>query len=551
MENLISGAMLKDMFLTGAALLERNKKLIDSLNVFPVPDGDTGTNMTMTMQGAVKEIRACKGMSAGDIAQAAALGALKGARGNSGVILSQILRGFSKELAGAEELDAQHFARAMQRGTEAAYKAVMKPKEGTILTVSKMVSEAMERGVAAGDNVYSLVDLMIDEGEAAVRLTPELLPVLKEAGVVDSGGKGLITIFHGFKMALDGEEVDELDALVASMSDGAPAQPAQMDNDAAILEDLEDIQFGYCTEFFITHLSDSFSDAELEKLRDKLVKIGDSVVLANDADFIKVHVHSNYPGKILQFALRLGEIDKVKIENMREQNRELLENLKKNEKEIAMIAVSAGEGLSEVFTQLGVSYVIAGGQTMNPSIDSIVKAIKKVNARNVVILPNNSNIILAAQQAAGLSERNVAVIPTKTMPQGIAAATAFDMEASLDTNARAMEEAAMNIVSGAVTYAVRKTHVDDKEIDEGDILGIMDNKIVETGHSVDGTTVALIDKMIEKRPEDTVVTILYGENVDEENAAALIKTLEEKYPDADFAVQAGKQPLYYYYISVE
>lgn len=551
MENLISGAMLKDMFLTGAALLERNKKLIDSLNVFPVPDGDTGTNMTMTMQGAVKEIRACKGTSAGEIAQAAALGALKGARGNSGVILSQILRGFSKELAGASELDALHFARAMQRGTEAAYKAVMKPKEGTILTVSKMVSEAMERGVAAGDNVYSLVDLMIDEGEAAVRLTPELLPVLKEAGVVDSGGKGLITIFHGFKMALDGEEVDELDALVASIGESAAAQPAQMDNDAAILEDLEDIQFGYCTEFFITHLSDSFNDAELEKLRDKLVKIGDSVVLANDADFIKVHVHSNYPGKILQFALRLGEIDKVKIENMREQNRELLENLKKNEKEIAMIAVSAGEGIAEVFSQLGVGYVITGGQTMNPSIDSIVKAIKKVNARNVVILPNNSNIILAAQQAAGLSERNVAVIPTKTMPQGIAAATAFDMEASLDTNARAMEEAALNIVSGAVTYAVRKTHVDDKEIDEGDILGIMDNKIVETGHSVDGTAIALIDKMIKKRPEDTVVTILYGENVDEENAAALVSSLEQKYPDAEFAIQAGKQPLYYYYISVE
>ena len=402
----INGALLKDMFLAGAALLEKNKAYIDSLNVFPVPDGDTGTNMSMTMQSAAREIKACpEGANVGKVAAAASLGALKGARGNSGVILSQIFRGMAKALDGKEEMDAELLVTALRMGTDAAYKAVMKPKEGTILTVSRMISTAVEGEFNQGANVFGLIDVMIESGEEALKLTPELLPVLKEAGVVDSGGKGLITIFRGFKMIMDGDTVEDY-----VEAEEAPA----FDDDALTLEDINDIKFGYCTEFFVIHLVDSFSEDDLEKFRDKLMKIGDSVVVAHDSGFIKIHVHTNMPGKALQLALCLGEIDKVKIENMREQNREIQENIKKNEVENAMVAVSCGEGMDAEFTGLGVTGLISGGQTMNPSIDTIEKAIRKVNARNVFVLPNNPNIIMAAQQAAELSDRNVVVIPAPT-----------------------------------------------------------------------------------------------------------------------------------------
>ena len=422
MENMtIGGTMLKEMFLTGAALLEKNRAYIDSLNVFPVPDGDTGTNMSMTMQSAVKEIQNCKGTNVSDIAAAASLGALKGARGNSGVILSQILRGFARALSGKEEMAPENFAAALTTGTEAAYKAVMKPKEGTMLTVARMMAEAVTKEANEGANLYKLIDVMIDEGERALRLTPELLPVLKEAGVVDSGGKGLVTILRGFKMVIDGEDVDEY-VLAPQMQDTAGITGGE---EGADLEALDDIEFGYCTEFFIIHLDESFSEADLDKLREKLMKIGDSVVVAYDSDFIKIHVHSNCPGKILQLALRLGEIDRIKIENMREQNRELLANMKKNEKDNALVAVSISDGIDEVYKAIGVNNLISGGQTMNPSIDSITKAIRRANARNVFVLPNNSNIIMAAQQAAAISDRNVIVIPSKTMMQGLSAALAY------------------------------------------------------------------------------------------------------------------------------
>lgn len=547
MENLtISGAMLKEMFLTGAALLEKNRAYIDSLNVFPVPDGDTGTNMSMTMQSAVKEIQNCKGTNVSDIAAAASLGALKGARGNSGVILSQILRGFARALSGKEEMALENFAAALTTGTEAAYKAVMKPKEGTMLTVARMMAEAVTREANEGANLYKLIDVMIDEGERALLLTPELLPVLKEAGVVDSGGKGLVTILRGFKMVIDGEEVDEY--VLAPQQSTAEITGNE---EGADLEALDDIEFGYCTEFFIIHLDESFSEADLDKLREKLMKIGDSVVVAHDSDFIKIHVHSNCPGKILQLALRLGEIDRIKIENMREQNRELLANMKKNEKENALVAVSISDGIDEVYKAIGVNNLISGGQTMNPSIDSITKAIRRANARNVFVLPNNSNIIMAAQQAAAISDRNVIVIPSKTMMQGLSAALAYSDDVDVETNTERMTAAIKQVLSGSVTYAVRDTQFNGEKISQGDIIGLLDNVITKVGTSVDSVAVELLCSMIENKGDDCMTTIFYGEGADEDSAQAVADAVNEKYPDAEITVQYGGQPLYYYYFSVE
>ncbi len=535
--------MLRDMFLTGTALLDKNRALIDSLNVFPVPDGDTGSNMLMTMQSAVREIRECKSDKVGDIAAAASLGSLKGARGNSGVILSQIFRGFAKALAGKDEMDGAALSLALTMGTEAAYKAVMKPKEGTMLTVVRLMAEAVAEAGAAGANMYKLVDVMLESGEATLKRTPELLPVLKEAGVVDSGGKGLLTILRGFKVVMDGEEVDdyeeETSGQILSSDEGAD------------FEGLDEIEFGYCTEFFIIRLDDTFCEADLEKFREKLMKIGDSVVVANDEGYVKVHVHSNYPGKIIQLALRLGEVDKIKIENMREQNRELLENMKKNEKENAVIAVSAGPGLDEVFKALGVAAVIPGGQTMNPSIESINKAIRKVNARNVFILPNNPNILLAARQAAQLSERNVKVIPTKTIIEGISAALAFSDDVSADDNAEQMDDAMDNVLSGSVTYAVRDSHVNGSKITQGDIIGLLGGDIAEIGAGVDEVTLKLLRRMMDQKSGDAIVTLFFGEGMDEANAKAIIDLAAKEYPRGEFTVQYGGQPLYYYLISVE
>ena len=547
MENMtIGGAILKEMFLTGAALLEKNRAYIDSLNVFPVPDGDTGTNMSMTMQSAVMEIQNCKGANVSDIAAAASLGALKGARGNSGVILSQILRGFARALSGKEEMAPENFAAALTTGTEAAYKAVMKPKEGTMLTVARMMAEAVTKEANEGANLYKLIDVMIDEGERALLLTPELLPVLKEAGVVDSGGKGLVTILRGFKMVIDGEEVDEY--VLAPQQNTAEITGNE---EGADLEALDDIEFGYCTEFFIIHLDESFSETDLDKLREKLMKIGDSVVVAHDSDFIKIHVHSNCPGKILQLALRLGEIDRIKIENMREQNRELLANMKKNEKENALVAVSISDGIDEVYKAIGVNNLISGGQTMNPSIDSITKAIRRANARNVFVLPNNSNIIMAAQQAAAISDRNVVVIPSKTMMQGLSAALAYSDDVDVETNTERMTAAIKQVLSGSVTYAVRDTQFNGEKISQGDIIGLLDNVITKVGTSVDSVAVELLCSMIENKGEECMATIFYGEGADEDSAQAVADAVNEKYPDAEITVQYGGQPLYYYYFSVE
>ncbi|MDO4567390.1 MAG: DAK2 domain-containing protein [Clostridia bacterium] len=542
----ISGAMLRSMLTTGAVLLERDRAYIDSLNVFPVPDGDTGTNMHMTMQSAVKELNGCVSDRAGDIAAAVSLGALKGARGNSGVILSQLWRGFASALKDCDDIDAHLLAEAMKRGSEAAYKAVMRPKEGTILTVVRMMSEGMQSFDAANPDatVEEMLDKMLEVGEQALSITPQLLPVLKEAGVIDSGGKGLLTILRGFKMAAEGEE---LETIIPREADGA----AELFEDHLTLEDVNAIEFGYCTEFFIINLVDTFSETALERFRNKLVAIGDSVVVASDTGFVKVHVHSNCPGRILQSALMLGEVDRVKIENMREQNREIQRKLKESEREIGLVAVAAGDGLRAVFKDLGAGAIVEGGQTMNPSIDTILKAIRKVNARTVFVLPNNSNIILAAQQAAEHSDRNVIVVPTKTILEGIASAMAFNPDADVESVRREMESCYGEVLSGSVTYAVRSTVFRGRTIKEGDIMGLLGGEIETVGDDVQDASMALIRSMIERKSSDAIVTVFYGEDVTREMAEALVRTLSEEYPDAEFIVQQGGQPLYFYYVSVE
>ena len=541
----IDCSLFQEMLFAGAALLEQNKQTIDSLNVFPVPDGDTGTNMSMTMQRAVAEIKQTKPTTVEGVASALSMGALKGARGNSGVILSQIFRGFSKALKGAkDELSAEMLSNALTVGTEYAYKAVMKPREGTMLTVARMMSEAVKEAVEAGRTADELLNVMLSSGETALKKTPDLLPVLKEAGVVDSGGMGLLTIYRGFKMALDGEELDPSMTGIYSSFEVASESPARADDDHS------EITYGYCTEFFIIHLEDA-DDVQVDIFRNKLEKIGDSIVVVRDGDIIKVHVHSNAPGKILQLALRLGEVDKVKIENMREQNREIEAKLKASEKEIGIVAVSVGSGIDEAFKSLGADQLISGGQTMNPSIDTIAQAIKKANARNVFVLPNNSNIIMAAQQAAELSKCNVVVIPTKTIVQGITALMSFGLEADVASNKAAMEKAITTVMSGSVTYAVRDTSFEGKTIAVNDIIGLVDGKIRTVGKDVASTTEELVDLMMDEHGTDAVVTLYFGADVPEEEAAKLASNLESKYDEAEFIVQQGDQPLYYYYVSVE
>ena len=540
---LIKGEQLSQMLVTGAALLEKNRALIDSLNVFPVPDGDTGTNMTMTMQSAIKEIRSADCSTVTCVADALSLGALKGARGNSGVILSQLFRGFARSLKGAKEMNAVQFADALVMGSEAAYKAVMKPKEGTILTVARMIGDAARTAAAGGIGAVDLLDTVIEEGERALKLTPELLPVLKEAGVIDSGGKGLVTIYRGFKMALTGEEIGEI---------AIDKTPEQFDEDVLSLEDVEDIHFGYCTEYFVVHLKEEVTEEDVDRYREKLSHLGDSIVVAFDTGFIKTHVHTNDPGKALQLALRFGELDKIKIENMREQNRAIHAQRKNSEKEYAMVAVASGEGIGNVFSDLAVDALVQGGQTMNPSIDDIKKTIFKVNARNVFVLPNNSNIILAAQQAAEISECNVVVINSKSIPQGVSAAMAFHPDLSVEENTKRMQEAITKVISGAVTYSVRDTSFNGTEIHKDDMIGMMDGAIVAVDESIQAVSLKLLREMLDKNGEpDCIVTIFYGESMQEATAMELVNTLQPDYPDVEFIVENGGQPIYYYYFSVE
>ena len=553
----IDGLTLKEMFTSGAAMLEKNRQAVDALNVFPVPDGDTGTNMSQTIMSAMKELGAKAPAGAGDVANTVAKGALKGARGNSGVILSQILRGFAKSLEGKDLMDAEGLTRALRLGADTAYKAVMKPKEGTILTVIRVIAEEVEREAANTDDLETLMNVVMEQGDAILRRTPEMLPVLKQAGVVDSGGKGLMVFFTGFRSAMLGEPVDADTAPAAAAEHTAQPLPGDFVDDHDF-GSLEDIQFAYCTEFIVSHPRPDMKDSEVARLRRRLERIGDCVVVVGDLEIVKVHVHTNEPGKAIQMALELGELDRIKIDNMLEEFRDRHAAKEAAEAERAqneppkpfgIVAVALGEGISAIFSDLGVDKIVDGGQTMNPSTDDLLSAIDSTNAEEIFVLPNNSNIILAAQQAAELTEKKVYVVPTKSVPMGISAAVAFMADASGEENFEAMKEAASNVHTASVTYAIRDTNFDGYDIHEGDVMGLVDNKLSAVGRSVDAVVEETLSGMV--TPDNELITIYYGQDVTEEDAQALADALQKTYGHCDVSVYMGGQPLYYYIISVE
>ncbi len=542
----IDGILLKDMISAGAALLEKNRQTVDQLNVFPVPDGDTGTNMSQTMNAAVREMTSRDLVMAGEIMQAVARGALKGARGNSGVILSQIFRGFARAAEGLDNIDATALRNMLRQGADTAYKAIMKPKEGTILTVIRVIAEDVEAAFRPDWDLIDMMGFALGSGDAILRRTTDMLPALKQAGVVDSGGKGLCVVLAGFLSALKGEHIDAV---------GIEAAPAALPGD--FVDDhaaLEEITFGYCTEFIVSHPNEDCTDAAVTRFRNRLEKIGDCVVVVSDGEVVKVHVHTNDPGKAIQMGLALGELDAIKVDNMMEEFRERM--AKKTEqkpvelKDYGMVSVSQGDGLAAIMADLGVDVVVDGGQTMNPSIDDIMQAVEKVPARTVYVFPNNSNIIMAADQAAQIvTDKSVLVVPTRSVPQGIAAAVAFMPEDPADVNLEHMKEAARAVKTGQVTYAVRDTTLDGAEIHEGDIMGLMDGKISSLGQDVSAVSIDLLRGMVDDESE--LITVFYGQDVSEADAEALSKQLTQIFPDCDVEVHKGGQPLYYYLFSVE
>ncbi len=550
MQKTINCAVFRKMVLTGAKMLDNNRAKVDALNVFPVPDGDTGTNMSLTIQSAVKELSGCSSNNFMDVCDCVSKGALRGARGNSGVILSQIFRGICSVLRdGKPEVDTKTFAKAMEAGTKIAYNAVSIPKEGTILTVVRMMSEYALKAANKYKDFETFLPAVIEEGDKALAKTPELLPVLKKAGVVDSGGVGLMTIMRGFLAALMGDEI--VSEIQTEAANSASAQDADFgDNSDIINMDLGEIQFAYCTEFFVINLKKSTTLADIDKLREHLMGIGDSVICIGDLEMIKVHVHTNCPGVALTYALELGELDRPKIENMLEQNRALKAKIESEKKDQGMLAICAGEGISEIFKDLFVDRVIEGGQTMNPSASDIATAVQKINADAVFVFPNNKNIILAAEQAKALVEnRTIHVIPTKNVPQGFAAALSFSPEASSEENKTNMIHALDNVKAGQVTHAVRTTNVNGFSIKEGDIIGLDDKKILAKSNSIDDTVLKLLDKLKEDSHE--VITLYYGEGVKEEEASALADKVSEAFPDCDVDFHFGGQPVYYYLLSLE
>lgn len=543
----VNGTEFRKMIVAGAKVLEINRTKVDALNVFPVPDGDTGTNMSLTIQSAVKELGLCSSNRLSELCDAVSKGALKGARGNSGVILSQLFRGMCAEFKNYEEISIKAFAKAMENGTKVAYSAVSKPKEGTILTVARMMSELARSSASKYRDFNAFLTDVIQKGEEALAKTPELLPVLKKAGVVDSGGMGLLCVYRGFLSAASGEEVE-------GAADFDPSQGAEEDvfgdNSDIINLDLGEIEFAYCTEFFVINLKKQTTLADIDKLKEKLMAIGDSVICIGDLELVKVHVHTNNPGQALQYAVELGELDRVKIENMLEQNRALRAKREAEKKEMGMLAVCAGDGIAAIFKDLLVDGVIEGGQTMNPSANDIAAAVQKINAEHVFVFPNNKNIILAAEQAKALvSNRTIHVIPTKNIPQGFAAALAFNPEASAEENKTDMIHSMDNVKAGQVTYAVRSTSVNGFHLKEGDIIGLDDKKILAKGTTVDETLLSLVAKLKDSTHE--IITLYYGKDVSEEDAEALAGKLAEQFPDCDVDFHYGGQPIYYYIVSLE
>ena len=549
----INTELFRKMFLAGAANLEAKKEFINELNVFPVPDGDTGTNMTLTIMSAAKEVQSLENADMLTIAKAISSGSLRGARGNSGVILSQLLRGFTKEIREHKEIDAVILAKACERATATAYKAVMKPKEGTILTVAKGISRKAEELAETTEDLEVFIPDVIKYAEEVLAQTPEMLPVLKEAGVVDSGGQGLLEVIHGAYDAFLGKEIDY--AAIEASGGTKMVKPSQQAE--------ADIKFGYCTEFIIM-TEKEFTDKNEAEFKAYLESIGDSIVCVADDDIVKIHVHTNDPGLAIQKALTYGQLSRMKIDNMREEHQEKLikdaekaaaqqaseKKKKEPRKPVGFIAVSIGEGMNGIFRELGADYIIEGGQTMNPSTDDMLSAIDEVNADHIFILPNNKNIILAANQAQSLTDdKDIIVIPTKTVPQGITAIISYMPEADVDTNIEALEEAIKNVKTGQVTYAVRDTHIDDKEIHEGDIMGIGDRGILAVGQSVEETTKEMLAQLVDEESE--LISLYFGQDVLEEDAENFAQEVEELYPDVDVDVHMGGQPIYYYVLSVE
>ena len=535
------------MIISGARVLEINRAKVDSLNVFPVPDGDTGTNMSLTIQSAVKELGLCSSNRLPELCDAVAKGALKGARGNSGVILSQLFRGICSEIKKYDEITIKAFAKAMECGTQVAYSAVSKPEEGTMLTVARLMSEFAKQAAPKYKEFNAFLDAVIKKGEEALAKTPELLPVLKKAGVVDSGGMGLLCVYRGFLSVLNGEEVDESAVYEPETSD---SEDAFGDNSDIVNLDLGEIEFAYCTEFFIINLKKQTTLADIDKLKEKLMTIGDSVICIGDLELVKVHVHTNNPGLALSSAVELGELDRVKIENMLEQNRALRAKREAEKKEMGMLAICAGEGLSEIFKDLLVDRVIEGGQTMNPSASDIADAVQRINAEHVFVFPNNKNIILAAEQAKALvTNRTIHVIPTKNVPQGFAAALAFNPDSSSEENKTDMIHSMDNVKAGQVTYAVRSTSLNGFQLKEGDIIGLDDKKILSKGDTVDDTVLTLLEKLKDGTHE--IITLYFGKDVAEEDAEALAAKVSERFPDCDVDYHYGGQPIYYYLVSLE
>jgi len=541
----INAELFREMIHSGAMLLEQHRQEVDSLNVFPVPDGDTGTNMAMTMRSTLREVSQEQGKTVGELANAMARGALKGARGNSGVILSQLFRGFAKGVQGMENIGTREMANAFNMGVDMAYKAIMKPREGTILTVSRGFAQGALEAAEENDDLVAVMRAAMQAGQATLAKTPDMLEVLKQAGVVDSGGKGLLYVYEGWLCALTGEEVS------GEMEDYAAQTPAEVRVPVSAAAGSEqEIVFGYCTELIVVNLR-NVTDEDVERLKGRLSIIGDSLVVVCDGEVIKIHVHTNMPGKVLQYALRMGDLTSIKVENMREQHSNLLQDMQPQDqpkKPFGMVTVAAGEGNRAIFMDLQCNGFVEGGQTMNPSTEDILKAIEAENADCVFVFPNNSNIILAAQQTVELAGCRVFVIPTKSMPQGVAAVLAFNPELSGEENARSMTEAMARVKTGSVTFAVRDSAYKDMTIHDGDIMGMKGSEISALGHDPNQVAMELVADMME---DEEIITVYYGHEATEEMAEKLRTQLEEAYPDCDVEMQFGGQPLYYYIISLE
>ncbi len=549
--NRIDGLKFKEMLAGGVKALEMNRTIVDELNVFPVPDGDTGTNMSLTLASAMREANACGSLLIDEIAMAFSKGALRGARGNSGVISSQIFRGFAVALEGKADLTPKTFAECLKKGTEIAYSAVTKPKEGTILTVVRVMAEeavAASRGKKVEFEAF--LKRVIDAGEDILQKTPDMLPVLKKAGVVDAGGRGLVTVFDGMYRTLVGEELVLISGGKVEENDFAEIKTVgEVD---PLENDYEHITFQYCTEFFITHLKNEVTDAAIDKYRDYLTTIGDCVLVIGDTDLVKTHVHTNHPDRALKAALNLGELDGVKIENMLEQNRKIHANDKPEEevelKDYAMVSICSGDGMANIFKDLMVDIIVEGGQTMNPSVDDILKAVNEANAKNVFILPNNSNIILAANQAKELARAQVFVIPTTNMPQGISASLMFDADSTPEENYDNMCEAIKSIECAEITHAVRSTRMNRFSVKEGDIIGICDKKLVAKGSDVEQTTLDTIEKLAKGKD---MLSVYFGQDVTQEEADSLMQKVADKFDWLETACYRGGQPHYYYILSAE